>query len=217
MTFRLTPTMTAAMRAGQSPIVPLIEVVMPTYTLCHLVGSGELLWGAKRFVGADPRFGVLISAGNLTDGASDEAPDWSLTFNPPSEVAVADLTRANVQESPVSGWLAVVDRPTGQILPEPIQLFAGMLDVARLRVGKGTRTVEWRCVSALEVFHDEETGARLSDAWHQMIWPGETGCANMTGIEKTSYWGVEKVPSGVTIGSGGGGGTSAAFAARVAA
>jgi hypothetical protein len=81
--------------------------------------------------------------------------------------------------------------------PEPIQLFAGELDVPRIRVGKGTRSLEWRCVSALEPFHDEEKGARLSDSWHQLVWPGETGCANMTGTDKTSNWGVEKPPSAV--------------------
>lgn len=94
------------------------------------------------------------------------------------------------------------------LVPEPVQLFEGELDVAKLSVGKGSRTVEWRAASALERFHDRERGARLSDAWHQLVWPGETGCANMSGIEKTSYWGVEKVPGGVTYGTGGGGGSA---------
>ena len=111
---------------------------------------------------------------------------------------------ADVQGSAVAGYLGVIDRATGSLLPDPVQLFAGELDVARLRVGKGSRTVEWRCVSALERFHDQERGARLSDAWHRLVWPGETGLANMSGIEKTSYWGVESVPSGVTYASSGG-------------
>lgn len=201
MTFRLTPAMSAALRAGQSPIAPMVQLQLPGYTLSHLVGSGEVMFGTTKFVGVDPRFGILTAAGNLKDGVSDEAPDWDLTFAPPSTTAVADLTAAGNQGSIVSGWLGVIDRATGLLLPDPIQVFAGTLDIARLRVGKGTRTVEWRCVSALEVFHDEETGARLSDAWHKLVWPGETGCANMTGIEKTSYWGVENPPSNVTYSS----------------
>lgn len=208
MTIRLTPQMTAALRAGVSPIVPLIEIEMPGYTVRHLVGSGEVLWGsgetARKFTGKDPRFGTLVAAGNLEDGVADEAPEWTLTFAPPSAVGVSDLTRADVQDSPIRVWLGVADRQTGLVIPEPIQLFEGELDVARLGVGKKTRTVEWKCVSALERFHDTERGARLSDAWHQLAWPGETGLANMSGIEKTSYWGVEKAPSGVTYGSGGG-------------
>jgi len=199
MTFRLTPQMSAKLREGKSPIAPLVEVALPGYTMHHLVGSGEVPWGAKRFVGRDSQFGVLNAASNLKDGIGDEAPDWQLTFVPPDEVAASVLTQATAQGGAVNGWLAVVDRETGLIVPDPIQVFAGELDYARLKVGKGTRTVEWRCVSALEVFHDQEIGARLSDAWHQMVWPGETGCANMTGIERTSYWGVEKPPSNVAV------------------
>lgn len=206
MTFRLTPAMATALRTGQYPIAPMIEVTMPGYTLRHLVGAGEVLKGTDKFVGKDPRFGVLVAASNIQDGVAGEAPDWSLTFAPPDEAAVELLTAADAQGSIVNGFLGIVDRATGTLVPEPIQLFAGELDVARLRIGKGTRTVEWRCTSALERFQDTETGARLSDAWHKLAWPGETGLANMTGIEKTSYWGVEKVPSGVTYGAGGGGG-----------
>lgn len=197
MTFRLTPQMSAALRAGQSPLAPLIEVSLPGYTLRQLVGSGEVAWGSKVFVGTDPKFGVLAAAGTLKDGIGDDAPDWDLTFIPPNESSAADLTSSSAQGGAVSGWLAVVDRLSGQILPEPIQLFAGELGVARLRVGKGTRSVEWRCSSALEPFHDQEIGARLSDAFHKMVWPGEMGLANMTGIDRTSYWGVEKPPSAV--------------------
>lgn len=202
MTFRLTPAMSAALRKGEHPLAPLVEVVLPTYTLRHLVGAGEVMWGDKLFTGVDDRFGALVAAGTLKDGIGDEAPDWNLTFVPPDTSAAAYLTTATAQGGEVNGWLAVVDRGTGLILPEPIQLFAGELDVARLRVGKGTRSVEWRCTSALEPFHDQEIGARLSDAWHQLVWPGETGLANMTGIERTSFWGVEKPPSAVAVVTG---------------
>ena len=201
MTFRLEPAVASALRSGRHPVVPLVEVVLPGHTLRHLVGSGEVSWGTKTFRGRDAQFGVLIAAGTLKDGSGNEAPEWDLTFAPPAGVSAAVLTSAMAQGGEVSGWLGVMDRSTGLLVPEPVQLFAGELDVARLRVGKGSRTVEWRCVSALEVFHDQEVGARLSDAWHKLIWPGEAGLANMTGIEKTSYWGVEKPPSAVaTVG-----------------
>lgn len=199
MTFRLTPQMSAALRAGQSPLAPLVEVVLPGYTMRHLVGSGEVKWADKIFTGLDAKFGALVAASTLKDGVGDEAPDWLLTFVPPSAIAAAELTAATAQGGLVNGWLAVIDRATGLPLPEPIQLFAGELDVPRLRVGKGTRSVEWRCTSALEPFHDQEIGARLSDAWHQLVAPGELGLSNMTGIERTSYWGVEKPPSAVSV------------------
>ncbi|WP_029625106.1 hypothetical protein [Sphingomonas sp. PAMC 26605] len=201
MTFRLTPQMGAALRAGVSPIAPLIEAILPGHTLHHLVGSGEAMWGERKFTGRDPKFGVLLAAGDLKDGVGDEAPDWELTFGPPDEASAADLVSATAQGGIVNGWVGVIDRETGLILPDPIQVFAGTLDVPKLQVGKGTLSAVWRCVSALEAFHDQEVGARLSDAFHQMIWPGETGCANMSGIAKVSNWGVEKPPSGVSYAS----------------
>ena len=202
MTFRLTPQASAALRSGRHPLAPLVEVVLPGRTMWHLVGAGEVPWGVKTFTGSDPIFGSLVAAGTLKDGVGDDAPDWDLTFVPPSDVAAATLASATAQGGEVNGWLAIVDRDTGTIIPDPIQLFAGELDVPRLRAGKGTRTVEWRCSSALEPFHDQEIGARLSDAWHRLVWPGEEGLANMTGIERTSYWGVEKPPSAVSVISG---------------
>ena len=212
MTFRLTPEASAALRSGRHPLAPLVEVELPGHTMRHLVGAGEVPWGEKLFTGADPIFGSLVAAGTLKDGVGDEAPDWDLTFVPPGDVAAATLASATAQGGRVSGWLAVVDRGTGQIIPDPLQLFAGELDVPRLRVGKGSLTVEWRCVSALEPFHDQEIGARLSDAWHRLVWPGEEGLANMTGIERTSYWGVEKPPSAVSVITGG---TRASFLAAL--
>jgi hypothetical protein len=202
MTFRLTPPMSAKLRTGRYPFAPLVRVELPDYTLCHLVGSAEVKFNGKKFVGRDPRFGVLVAASNLKDGVANEAPDWSLTFVPPDEVAASELAAATAQGGEVGGWLGLIDPATGQLLPEPIQLFGGELDVPRIRVGKGARTLEWRCASSLEPFHDEEKGARLSDSWHQLVWPGETGCANMTGIDKTSMWGVEKPPSTVRVTGG---------------
>ncbi|KQM92234.1 hypothetical protein ASE70_15075 [Sphingomonas sp. Leaf22] len=208
MSFRLSPQLAAALRSGEHPIAPLIRIDLPDHTITQLVGAGEVMWGDDVYRGRDDRFGVLVAASNIRDGVGNEAPDWQLTFAPPSEAAVGDLTAANTQGSRVRGWIGAINRQNGQLIAEPKQVFEGEIDFGRLKVGKGQRTVELRCYSALEVFHDQEQGARLSDAWHRMVWPGEAGLANMTGIDKTSYWGVEKVPSGVTYGSGGGGGSA---------
>jgi hypothetical protein len=207
MTLRLTPEMTAALRSGQYPFAPLIEIKLPDWTLRQLVGSGEVPWNGETFVGRDARFGVLRSAGTLRDGVANEAPDWTLEFAPPNNTAISILTSAAAQGAEVNGWAGLINRATGQLVPDPVRIFSGEIDVPQLRVGKAVRSITFRCVSALEVFHDDERGARLSDAWHKAIFPGETGLANMSGIEKTSHWGDENGPSGVTyVGGGGGGG-----------
>lgn len=117
--------MSAALRTGQYPFAPLVRVQLPDYTLCHLVGSAEVPFNGERFVGEDSRFGILVAASNLKDGVADEAPDWSLTFVPPTEVAASELAAATAQGGEVAGWLGLIDPSTGRLLPEPIQLFAG--------------------------------------------------------------------------------------------
>jgi len=193
----LTPAMVTALRSGRFPIAPLIRADLPGYTLLHLVGAGVAPWGGDVYTGKDARFGALLSAGNIKDGVGDEAPEWDLTFAPPSETAAALISNPAMQGSQIRAWLAVVNPATGIVLSDPLPTFVGTLDVPRLRVGKKTRTVEWRCLSALDTFHDTNEGARLSDAWHKSVWTGETGLANMSGIDRTSYWGVEDPPSNV--------------------
>lgn len=52
-------------------------------------------------------------------------------------------------------------------------------------------------VSSSERFFEDNEGARLSDGFHQEVWPGELGMANATGIGKRDYWGADKAPSGL--------------------
>jgi hypothetical protein len=39
----------------------------------------------------------------------------------------------------------------------------------------------------------------LADHFHQMVWPGETGLANVTSIIKTVYWGVHAPASAIAV------------------
>src|SRR3546814_10076287 len=78
---------------------------------------------------------------------------------------------------------------------EPLLLFTGELDQPTLTVDKGSRELEFECVSGFERLFDNEEGLRLADSWHQSVWPGEMGLANVSGIITTVYWGVE-APAG---------------------
>ena len=73
--------------------------------------------------------------------------------------------------------------------------------------GLGERSLDMEFVSACERLFEVQEGARLSDAFHQEIWPGERGLANITGTKKKVYWGGEVPQSGITrLSSGGGSG-----------
>ncbi len=48
-----------------------------------------------------------------------------------------------------------------------------------------------------ELFFFTDDGIRLSDTFHQYLWPGETGLFDVTGILRQIYWGTSP-QSGVT-------------------
>lgn len=196
----MSPQMEAAAAAGGATWVGLIEINLPAADIRLLDCSAEIPWGTEIFAGEDPTFGSLASVEELSEGVGDEAPVWNIVLFPKDEAAVEDLSSEEMQGSPVRAWIGIVNPATGLLIPEPYLLFAGEADVPVLKIGRGTRRLELRCVSALERFHDNDEGMRLSDAFHQSVWFGEKGLSNMTGIELTDYWGMDKPRSAVQSG-----------------
>ena len=98
-------------------------------------------------------------------------------------------------------------------MPDPDVLFVGEVDVPELAVGEGTRAVSLRCVSVFEKLFEVEEGARLNDAFHQSIWPGEKGFEYVTDVERHLPWGQDAprpaavTSAGVGGATGGGGGS----------
>lgn len=186
----LNPYLQAALNADRATVTLLVEVTLPTYNLRLLAGAGFVPWGTKMFLGEDPVFGTLAAVDEIEDGEGDQAPTFGFSMFPKSTATAAQLCAATFQNSPVSVWLAGVYPDTGLLMPDPYLLFAGYLDQPTLKVGKGTREVDFQCVSQFDLLLEDDDGAYLSDAFHQAIWPGETGFSNITGVEQTIYWGV---------------------------
>jgi len=185
----LTPALDAAFSSDRMLIFGSVEINLPGYDLRLLDGSGILLVDGQTFVGEDPIYGVLDSIDELTDGLGDEAPALSINLLPASGAAVGQLASPAFQGSRVRVRVGAVSKETGLTIGTHL-LFDGELDVPVLTVGKGSRRLAFECVSSFERFFENDEGARLSDSFHQAIWPGETGFRNITGIEQTIYWGV---------------------------
>ena len=97
--------------------------------------------------------------------------------------------------------MGVVDMLTGLVVPDPMVLFDGEIDVPTLRWRQRGREVEYRVVSVFEKFFDQEEGIRLSDSHHQSLWPGELGLSYVTGVTEQVYWGADApAPTVTTIG-----------------
>jgi hypothetical protein len=99
---------------------------------------------------------------------------------PPSSTAAATLCDPLYQGSSINVWLAGINPATGLLVPDPYLLFAGQVDQPTLNVDKGALSVDFECVSQFDLLLEDDEGSRLSDAFQQSIWPGETGFANQT-------------------------------------
>jgi hypothetical protein len=201
-----TPQMQTALAAPTVAIFGAVEILLPGYTLRLLDGAGAVTFGGRTFVGLDPTFGAIDSIEEISDGGGDEAPAVTLTLNPSGDAAAATLAASNMQGSQVSMWIGAVDPATGLVVPDPLLVFLGSVDVPTIKSASDGRQIEFEIVSAFEQFFFDDEGSRLSDTFHQTIWPGETGLAGVTGVDKQIYWGVESPRPSVTYYGGGGGG-----------
>lgn len=201
----LTPAMDAAVAAPNPVIFGAVQIDLPSYTLRVIDGAATVTFNGGNFVGRDPTYGVLDSVNPIDDGFGDQAPALEFTFLPAKDAAAADLANAGMQGCRIRAWLGVLLRTTGVVVADPCLLFDGELDVPTLTIGKAKRQLAYACVSAMERLFANDEGIRLSDGWHQSVFPGETGLANMTGIVKKVYWGVA-APNGAASGGIGGGG-----------
>jgi len=205
----LSPGLDAALAADRALVFGAVEILLPGYALRLLDGAGELVIGGNLYRGRDATYGVLSAVSALSDGSGDQVPSLNITLTPPDNTAAGTLVGAAVQGSLVTVWLGAINRATGLVIADPYLVYIGEIDVPVIRAGDDGRTVEYEVVSVMERLFSEDEGQRLSSGFHQSVWPGETGFADVTGVENTVYWGVEPPPPPVVSGSFGGGGGSA--------
>lgn len=187
----LTTELEAAIAADRALIFGAVEINFPDDDLRLLDGSAEVPLFGETFRGRDPTFGTIAAIEPLKDGGGEQAPVVKLTLLPPSDAAAATLASASMQGSRVRMWMGVLDRATGLPVPDPYLAFDGEIDVPTIKWTMRGREVEYRIVSVFERFFELEEGIRLSDAWHQDVWPGELGLAFVTGVAEQVPWGME--------------------------
>ena len=58
-------------------------------------------------------------------------------------------------------------------------------------VGRQTKSLQVECSSIFENFFAAEEGAKLNNAFHQSIWPGEKGFEFVSAITTRQPWGSD--------------------------
>ena len=212
---QLHPALDAALSADVVTIFGALLIELPGNTLRLLDGSAEIDLpeggGTETYSGEDADFGTWESLDEFADGTGDEAPGMVIALLPNSDGAAATLSDPLVQGSAVVVSLAARDDSTGLLIGEPYPLLVGEIDVPTHRIG-ASLSVEYEIVGGMERLFFNDEGIRLSQAFHEQVWPGELGFAHATGITENDYWGVTgKQDSGVAGGGGGGGGGNNLF------
>lgn len=194
---QMTPQLDAALAGFAPTIFGAVEILLPGYALRLIDGAGQVSFGGNTFLGRDTTFGVIDSVDVIADGTGDEAPQVTLTLLPASDAAAASLAAASMQGSEVQIFLGALDPATGLVIPDPMLVFLGILDVPTLKASASSRTLEYTIASVFENFFSDDEGARLSDTFHQSVWPGELGLSYVTGVDETVVWGADTPPAAV--------------------
>lgn len=172
----------------------LLVMELPEQTV-RLCDGGFITWGADTFLNEDETFGTVQSLDALSEGTGDQIPALGLTFIPASTAAAAELSQPGFQKSRVRFYIAEYTPATGLLVGTPELQFDGQIDQTKLVFGKGTRTLDMDIVSSAERLFMRNDGNSLNPSWHKLIWPGELGHDEATGMTIAVAWGAEAPPS----------------------
>ncbi len=214
----LEASMNAALKGAAPLVCCLLEIVLPEAAIRIVDGAGAVAFDGHVYTGEDPVYGTLKAVEAFSEQVGIEAPRVRFGFLPKSLAALAEISAPIVQGSPVSLWFAAVDPETGLIIGVPELLFTGEVDTADPDFSQGETLLTIDVASAWERLFDGNEGARLNNAFHQSIWPGEKGFEFVTQLQRQEPWGYDaprpNVVSDVNggrpgggIGGGGGGGS----------
>lgn len=193
-----TPEMDAVLSGDRIPMAGLFQLDTQDYGPIRLVdGAGVLRWGDHRFAGRHAQFGVLAAMRAIEDGVAESAPSLRCTIIPAAS-AIDVIPWSTLQGSRVRLWIACYSMVTGQVIPDPYALFDGELDVATLRLGMKTISVDLDCTSAFERLFEDDEWIRLNPTWLQTFFPGAAGLNHVTGVTSQVYWGQNEPKAKVT-------------------
>lgn len=200
----LSPAIATALQGSSVAAFYAFRCQLPTGNIALLDGSGTVTFGGLTYTGSDPVFGKLLAIGTIEESLATEAPVLSVTIAPATANTAVSLSNGT-QGSPAQLYFGLVNPVLGTVIGTPELLFSGSLEFARTTVTADMHTCELE-VSSFEKLFIPSEGERLNDAWHQSIFPGETGLSqSVSSVVVDPVWGSAAVQPTSTPGSFDGG------------
>lgn len=175
-----------------------VRLTLPSVTIALLDGSAVVTFAGSTFVGEDPLYGVLAGVEEISDGGEDEAPRARIKLNPKDLTALSALAAASNQGAKVEIWEGLIDQTSGLAVADPNLAFEGFYDQPTWSPKAMELVID--CGSVFELFFENDEGVRLTDSFHQSIWPGELGFQYVGETQSRKLpWGVADVPRPVAV------------------
>tara|TARA_R110002073_G_scaffold120601_1_gene262638 strand:- start:15134 stop:15784 length:651 start_codon:yes stop_codon:yes gene_type:complete len=182
-----------------------VEIVLPSQTI-RLVSGGFVSFDVDgspvSFTARDTVYGTLGEVAVIKDGIDAVALSATIKLLPPTDTAMAGIAAPAAQGSLVRIWQGAVDQATGLADGAPELLFTGELDFGTLSVSARSWVVALECLTEEARQLEPDAQRRLSDAFHQKVWPGELGLSHVTNLSRKIYWRLAE-PRGAATGGGG--------------
>lgn len=162
----------------------------------RLVDGGTLAFNGEQYRASHPVFGAISDFQPINEGVGDEAPAGTLTFSPAPDADPSVINSPDLQGSRIRMWIGEIDGDTGTLTGPPDLMFDSVVDVTRLKLGRGSRQLEVDIVSRAERLFLVNEGNVLSGEFHRSIYAGERGLDNAVAVSTTVAWGVTSQPRG---------------------
>jgi hypothetical protein len=178
-----TATKAAAIASETCPVL-LCELEFPTAPVRVWSGYGTLTWSGRNFAGV----ATLGKVSDIEESSDVSAKGLTLSLvGIPSEILALALSE-NYQQRPGRLWIGFMNA-SAQLIADPIQIFAGRMDVMSTDDGGSTGTLKLTLENNLIDFARPRE-RRYTDIDQQMDYPGDLGLEYVAGLQdKAIYWG----------------------------
>jgi hypothetical protein len=180
----MTPAAEAALTAQDLRPVLFFEGAFPTASVRFWTGLTAIDWNGETWIGA----GNLIGISAVEEGTEVAATGLTVSMAGVPTTLVSAVIADAEQGLPGRIWIGFLDPADGLII-DPVQVFAGRLDVPQIADGAETCVITITYESRL-IDLNRPREFRYTHESQQVLYPGDLGLEYVAGLQdKEIAWG----------------------------